>query len=908
MSLTEGTRLGAYEINGRIGAGGMGEVYRATDSKLGRDVAIKTLPAALASDRDRLARFEREAKLLASLNHAHIASIYSLDEQDGTLYLAMELIDGDTLEEKLKPGKLPVEDALRLALQIADALEAAHASGVVHRDLKPANVMITRDGVVKVLDFGLAKAFAEGPADTNAGQSPALSLAMTQQGLVLGTAGYMSPEQASGQPADQRADIWAFGVVLYEMLSGLPLFSGESVPHILADVLKTEPDWNRLPENLHPRVRLLLERCLAKKPRNRLHAIADARIEIESALREGSVLSAELIGQQSMPAPSISRRVGVAFGLFAIGSVISGGAVWRLKPEDRSVTRFAHSLPEGVELGNWPAPLLSISPKGDRIVYAASDSLYLLDTGELDAVQISQTVGDEPTHPVFSPDGESIAYFSRQEQRLKRVDIDGGNPVAITRATPTNAHLYWTDDDRILWSQDMAIMEVPAGGGEPTPIVESDRFIGYPSILPGGEELMYFRAGENGDNASIVVRSLNSGEEQALRFGGANPRYLEGGYLVYYDGDSGSLVARNFDPATLERDPAPAVSIVDGLLNTGRNGTVQFAAAASGSLTYIESPGGGTDPLLSTVLAVLDADGDIEPLDAPRFNFAIDVSPDGSGVVVEIRETSVRDGLERIDIWYYDLSGENQPSQLTLDGVSGRPAWSPDGESIVFASTRDGTSKIYRQSIPAGVAEPLTTPADGESHDFPVWAPDGRLAYFVQSDIGGGPEWHGWISAVPDGPAVPLINYPGDQAGLRFSPDGNAMAYWSRRPENNQLFDVFVEPFPPNGFMRRVAAAEPDPPWLEWVEFGDTLSLIYQRGSEPSAILDIKIPGFDVSNPREGPIIRGPGIRRFDSIPGTDNLLIVQSPADGGGTQNMTRRIIVVKNWVEDLKERVRAD
>ena len=267
MALAAGTRLGSYEITGSLGAGGMGEVYRAKDLKLGREVAIKTLPSALAGDPDRLARFEREAKLLAALNHANIAVVHGLDDHDGTQYLAMELVEGETLEQKLKAGPLPVEDALRIALQIAEALEAAHGKGVVHRDLKPANIMVTPDGAVKVLDFGLAKAFSGAPNEASPAHSPALSVAMTQQGLVLGTAGYMSPEQASGQATDQRADIWAYGVVLYEMLTGLPLFTGESVPHILADVLKTEPDWGRLPANLHPRLRLLLERCLEKKPR-----------------------------------------------------------------------------------------------------------------------------------------------------------------------------------------------------------------------------------------------------------------------------------------------------------------------------------------------------------------------------------------------------------------------------------------------------------------------------------------------------------------------------------------------------------------------------------------------------------------------------------------------------------------
>lgn len=360
MSFSQGKRLGTYEISGQIGAGGMGEVYRATDSKLGREVAIKTLPAALASDKDRLARFEREAKLLASLNHAHIASVYGLDEYEGTVYIAMELIEGETLEKKLESGALPVGESLRLSLQIAEALEAAHEKGVVHRDLKPANVMVTADGVVKVLDFGLAKAFAGDPNDANPAHSPALSMAMTQQGLVLGTAGYMSPEQASGQATDQRADIWAFGVVLYEMLTGMPLFSGRSVPHILADVLRAEPDWAKLPKALHPRLKSLLVRCLAKEPRNRLHAIADARIELEAVIA----------APEAVLEVPLARRSMLPFGFAAaLVAAAAGAAGWYFKPDaPTEVVRFDHEFPGTSSIRNQNFPAVAVSADGHRFV------------------------------------------------------------------------------------------------------------------------------------------------------------------------------------------------------------------------------------------------------------------------------------------------------------------------------------------------------------------------------------------------------------------------------------------------------------------------------------------------------------------------------------------------------------
>src|SRR5262252_4734384 len=374
MTLASGTRLGVYEVTGLLGVGGMGEVYRATDTKLGRKVAIKTLPAELASDKDRLARFEREAKLLAALNHAHIASVYSLDEHDGTLYLAMELVEGETLERKLASGRPPIDEALPLGLQIAEALEAAHEKGVVHRDLKPANIMVSGEGQVKVLDFGLAKAFATDPKQTVVGHSPALSLAMTQQGLVLGTAGYMSPEQASGQATDQRADIWAFGVVLYEMLAGEPVFTGESVPHILADVLKTEPDWSRLPKDLHPRLRLLLERCLEKRARDRCHSIADARVDIERVLGAPHGTTATTAAERMGSTRGSGLRSIAIAGIAAVTGIAVAALAGRLVGPARppgAVLRFSIPLPEDQRFTNDNLTLIAVSPDGTRIAYAA---------------------------------------------------------------------------------------------------------------------------------------------------------------------------------------------------------------------------------------------------------------------------------------------------------------------------------------------------------------------------------------------------------------------------------------------------------------------------------------------------------------------------------------------------------
>jgi hypothetical protein len=452
MALDPGTRFGPYEVTGLLGAGGMGEVYRATDTKLGRDVAIKTLPATLASDADRLARFEREAKLLASLNHAHIAAVYGLDEHEETRYIVMELVEGDTLEKKLEAGPLPVEDTLQLALQIALALEAAHEKGVVHRDLKPANVMVTPSGVVKVLDFGLAKAFSGDPNEASPAHSPALSLAMTQQGLVLGTASYMSPEQASGQATDQRADIWAFGVVVYEMLTGHPLFGGESVPHILADVLRTEPDWERLPEHLHPRIRLMLERCLEKKPRSRYAGIADARVDIEVALRdpEGAVVEGTADGHYAPP-PSLVRRLLPWAGGLALALVVGLAAFTLRPPEPKPVIRAVYPLPDETNLFATDLHQIAITRDGRQMAFDTIDGIYLRQTNAFGAIRAPGIpAGAIHINPMFSPDGETVAFL------ILNAATGGGNNVDL--------------------------VTMPASGGAPVPLAA----VGTPETFPFG--------------------------------------------------------------------------------------------------------------------------------------------------------------------------------------------------------------------------------------------------------------------------------------------------------------------------------------------------------------------------------------------------------------------------------------
>jgi serine/threonine protein kinase len=445
-----GKTLGTFECTSMLGKGGMGEVYKAKDQKLGRNVAIKVLPEEFARDTDRVARFQREAKLLASLNHPNIAAIHGLEEADGTHFLVLELIEGETLAERIKSGSVPVEEALKLGLQIAEALEVAHEKGVIHRDLKPANIKVTPEGKVKVLDFGLAKAYAGEPTDMNLSNSPTLSDMATQQGIILGTAAYMPPEQAKGKTVDKRADIWAFGVVLFEMLTGRQIFTGETVSETLASVIKSEPEWDKLPPNLHPRIRLLLERCLEKDPKNRYGVISDARVDIQK-------VSSDPRGVITQPVPTVKPRKKVRAGLPLIAAVVVLTAIiavvagWYLRrPKPLEVMRFEYEMPADQKYDQLNYIVLAISPDSRQLVYRTTAGLFLRSIGEL-AAKIIPGTEETPLNPFFSPDGKWIGYVSLDDNQLKKIPVTGG---AATPLCIVNAFLgaTWNADNSIIFA------------------------------------------------------------------------------------------------------------------------------------------------------------------------------------------------------------------------------------------------------------------------------------------------------------------------------------------------------------------------------------------------------------------------------------------------------------------------
>jgi serine/threonine protein kinase len=600
-----GKTVAHYEITSLLGRGGMGEVYRAKDQKLGRDVAIKVLPEEFARDTERVARFQREAKLLASLNHPNIAAIYGLEESGGTHFLVLELVEGDTLADRIKGGPIPVEDALKLALQIAEALEAAHEKGVIHRDLKPANIKVTPEGKVKVLDFGLAKAFAGDQKEMIMSDSPTLSLAATQQGVILGTAAYMSPEQASGEAVDKRTDIWAFGVVLFEMLTGRSLFEGNNVSQTLASVIKSEPEWKNLPPNLHPRIQLLLERCLEKEAKNRYSGISDARVDVQKVLADPS-------GVLVQPVPAIKPRRKLQFGLpwvaaiFILGLIISGVVIWNVKPtEPQQVHRFYYDLPEDQEFSRTGRQSVAVSPDGTKIVYVANEQLYLKNSNELAARPIPGT-NEDPFNPFFSPDGEWVGYFSMSDGQLKKIAIMGGAPVTLCEfTTPYGA--TWGSDDMIVFGEPSGVMRVSANGGTPELLAEvamEGAMIVFPQVLPDEKSVIFTRI--QPQPTTVMVQSLESGESKEL-FEGDTAQYLPTGHLVYWL--QNSIYAVPFDLGTLEAVGGP-IPIVQGVFRAG--GAPQYAISNSGTLVYIPGTIGAAE-LEQRTLVWVDREGKEEP-------------------------------------------------------------------------------------------------------------------------------------------------------------------------------------------------------------------------------------------------------------------------------------------------------
>jgi eukaryotic-like serine/threonine-protein kinase len=874
-----------YRIQAKIGAGGMGEVYRATDTRLSRDVAIKVLPEALARDADRMARFEREAKVLASLNHPNIASIYGFEESNGSRALVMELVEGLTLAERIKQGPLPLDEALPIAKQIAEGLEYAHERGIIHRDLKPSNVKLTRDGQVKLLDFGLAKALEGETSEEELQNSPTLSAAATRAGVLLGTAAYMSPEQARGKRVDRRADIWAFGCVLYEMLSGRNAFGGETTSDILACVIRAEPDWPAVPSSVPARIRELLRRCLQKDPRKRLQAIGDARITLEEVL-SGTPQGAGAPQAQTAAAPVWRHALPWAGGVML--ALVVGVTVWELRPrpDPPRVVQFSFGPPAGDTLafpfGSMP---LAISPDGAAVVFVVRHSgtsqLYVRRLDRLEATPLKGT--DDALFPFFSPDGQWIGFFSGG--KLKSVSIHGGTPVTLCDA-PNSRGGTWSPDNSIIFgSANSGLMRVSVSGGTPERLTRLDSSRGershrWPRVLPGGKAVLFNGGDFLGDalmRPPISLAVLKTGEVRTLPLQGLNVRYLPG-YLVFTRGEA--LFAVPFD---LQRLEVTGSAFPAGEVLISPVGAASFAVSETGSLAYV--PAGARIGKLAWV----DAKGATEVAGIPARNYfnRMQLSPDGKRVVVVILEGGLR------HIWVYDTV-RGSLTRLTFgDSDNASPTWSPDGRRIAFVSSKDGNSVI------------LTKPADGSGSEGTLlsakggpssWSTDGR--FLACSQVGPTGKWEIWVFPLEGErkPQTLLTDNQFDQVGAVFSPDGKYLAYTSNE---SGRYEVYVRPFGQGGGKWQISTGGGANP--VWARSGK--QLFY---SESANIMGVEVttqPVFSVSTPRvvvpsavTAPLSNG--LDNFDVSLDGKRFLVHQQSSEAG----QSLQINVVLNWSEELR------
>ncbi|MGA2263295.1 MAG: protein kinase [Acidobacteriota bacterium] len=900
-----GKIISHYRIIEKLGAGGMGEVYRAEDTNLSRHVAIKVLPDKFAGDPERLARFEREAKVLASLSHPNIASIYGLEQAGGKRLLVMELVAGETLAQRIAKRPLPVAEALDVCRQIAEGLEAAHEKGIIHRDLKPANIQITSEGKVKILDFGLARVFQDQPSGIDQTQSPTITATMTQPGVVLGTAAYMSPEQAKGKPVDKRADIWGFGCVLFECLTGRNAFQGETMTETVASILKSEPDWTLLPAETPAMVRSLLRRCLQKDPGLRLRDIGDAWLEIEAPAAPPS---------EALTTP---RRFSLVWPAACAAVILLAGILigWLLTKYFQTTPSAASVITSTikVEPGHWldgkrnpfflqrpNLTAMAISGDGRFVVYSAIEEnpspqakpqLYLRRMDQAEAKPINGTEGG--INPFLSPDNRWVGFWA--DGKLKKVPVEGG--VSATLWDAASIYTYgasWGPDNSIVFAGGVAagLSRVSADGGKPesltTPDPKRDEF-GHrlPSWLPDGKAVLFTVMRHNMDSQPwLAMLRLDTRKWHVLLQDGADARYIPTGHLVFLR--QGTLMAVRFDPARLEviGEPSPLVDNVMQAFSTSggyNTGAGQFNVSDSGELIYAA---GGILQDRQSSLVWVDQRGTEQPVASLQLPFfAPRLSPDGQ------RITYVTAGREW-QVFVYDLNtGTN--SRLTAEGRATFAIWTPDCKRIVFGLQRSTASGLFSQ--PYDGSSPMERLTTSEYEQDPgSWSKDGQTLALVQGTLDTGHKI--LLREARSGRVWPYLNSQFSERYPEFSPDGRWMAYSS---DESKLDEVYVRPFPGPGMKYQVSSQGGVQPL--WARNGKQL---FYRWQDQVWAVDVRTDGgFSTDKPRL--LFERPGyspgnpIRCYDLSQDGQRFLMVKLEQR---KPKPVTEMILVQNWFEELK------
>jgi len=894
MSLTVNTRLGPYEILSPLGAGGMGEVYRAKDTRLDREVAIKVLPEAFARDPERMARFQREAKVLALLNHPNIAGIHGFEEVEGKRFLVMELVEGATLADRLRDGALSVEEALTIGRQIAEAVEAAHEKGIIHRDLKPSNVKITPDGAVKVLDFGLARALADDPTGTDIAHSPTITAQHTRPGVVLGTAAYMSPEQARGRALDRRTDIWSFGVVLYECLVGSRPFEGETATDLIAKILEREPDWDALPETTPPNVRMLLQRCLQKDRKQRLRDIGEAWVVLDGALA-GDFSVAGLAPVRAQPA---WRRALPWLIVVILAAALTASRLFTTSVK-LPVIRATLTIPESQSLTGDPFPKMDISADGTRIVFAgihesSKSLLYLRHIHQLDATALANT--DDAFCPFFSPDGDWIAFA--QKGKLRKISVLGGPATTICDAANLRGG-SWGADGTIVFAPDKqsGLWRVPATGGDPVKLTDAgaDEAIPsqshrWPQLLPDGKTALFTASPMNSSysDGSIVALSLETLIQKEIIREGRFARYVPTGHIVF--ARSQTLMAVPFDTKKLELK-GPSIPVLEGLGATPGMGSAQYAFSQTGTLLYLSGSSTGEEKLLIWI----DREGKESPVSQHKrvYGGPARISPDGTRIAASI----VGDTGNR-DIWILEIE-RDAFMRLTSDEAADQfPLWSPDGKWIVYGSDRGKSAQnLYRQLADGtGEAERLTT---SDNRHVPwSFSPDGAILAFLEGNPKTGANILYLRLDVEERKPEVFLATAFYEADPFLSPDGKWLAYTS--DESGEM-EVYIRPFLRPG--RRVNVSTGGRSYLpRWSPDGK--EILYRTDGGLSAVsVSVQDDTIRAQTPHQLFELKGARYSNmYDIAPDGNRFLFYRT---AGETKEQSQQPTVVVNWFEELKAMV---